>query len=114
LTTTLVVAEGHAWFLRRYDRSRALQFLAMIEDMTPLTVIAVGPEEQAAATDLLRRFSDRDLTLDDLDGLQSGRERFLRTSGGPAHQRRRPSLPSDAWFVSPQRRLVLFSRGNIE
>jgi len=31
LTTTLVVAEGHAWFLRRYDRTRALQFLAMID-----------------------------------------------------------------------------------
>ena len=69
LTTTLVVAEGHAWFLRRYDRSRALQFLAMIEDMTPLTVIAVGPKEQAAATDLLRRFSDQDLTLTDATGL---------------------------------------------
>ena len=31
LTTTLVIAEGHAWFLRRYDRTRALQFLALIE-----------------------------------------------------------------------------------
>jgi len=38
LTTTLVVAEGHAWFLRRYDRTRALQFLSMIEDMKPLEV----------------------------------------------------------------------------
>jgi predicted nucleic acid-binding protein len=25
LTTTLVIAEGHAWFLRRYDRTRALR-----------------------------------------------------------------------------------------
>jgi len=32
VTTALVVAEGHAWVLRRYDRSRALQFMAMIED----------------------------------------------------------------------------------
>src|SRR5665647_462368 len=53
LTTTLVVAEGHGWFLRRYDRNRALQFLAMIEAMTPLIVVAVGPEEQAAARGLL-------------------------------------------------------------
>ena len=44
LTTTLVVAEGHGWLLRRYERSRALQFLAMIEAMTPLRVIAVGAE----------------------------------------------------------------------
>ena len=43
LTTTLVVAEGHGWFLRRYDRTRALQFLAMIEAMTPLRVLAGRP-----------------------------------------------------------------------
>lgn len=69
VTTTLVVAEGHGWFLRRYDRVRALQFLAMVEAMTPLTVVAVGPSEQAAAVDLLRRFSDRDLTVADAVGL---------------------------------------------
>jgi predicted nucleic acid-binding protein len=69
LTTTLVIAEGHAWFLRRYDRARALQFLAMIEAMSPLFVVAVGPEEQAAGTRLLRRFSDQDLTLTDAVGL---------------------------------------------
>lgn len=68
LTTTLVVAEGHGWFLRRYDRGRAMQFLAMIELM-PLTVTAVGPQEQRAATGMLRRFSDQDLTLADAVGL---------------------------------------------
>ncbi|MGH8511935.1 MAG: PIN domain-containing protein, partial [Gammaproteobacteria bacterium] len=30
ITTTPVVAEGHTWFVRRYDRTRALQFLSMI------------------------------------------------------------------------------------
>jgi predicted nucleic acid-binding protein len=69
ITTTLVVAEGHGWFLRRYDRTRALQFLAMIEAMTPLRVVAVGLEEQAAGLALLRRFSDQDLTLTDAVGL---------------------------------------------
>jgi predicted nucleic acid-binding protein len=69
LTTTLVVAEGHAWFLRRYDRTRGLQFLAMIEAMTPLAVVAVGPDEQAAAVALLRRYSDQDLTVTDAVGL---------------------------------------------
>ena len=69
LTTTLVVAEGHGWFLRRYDRTRALQFLAMIEAMTPLRVVAVGAEEQAAGVGLLRRFSDQDLTMTDAVGL---------------------------------------------
>ncbi|HSG90420.1 MAG TPA: PIN domain-containing protein [Pseudomonadales bacterium] len=33
VTTSLVIAEGHGWFLRRFDRVRALQFLAM-EDLT--------------------------------------------------------------------------------
>jgi predicted nucleic acid-binding protein len=69
VTTTLVIAEGHAWFLRRYDRTRALQFMAMVEDMKPLAVTSVGPKEQAGATEVLRRFSDQDLTLTDAVGL---------------------------------------------
>jgi len=69
VTTTLVIAEGHGWFLRRYDRTRALQFLAMIEAMTPLRVASVGPAEHAAGLALLRRFSDQDLTMTDAVGL---------------------------------------------
>ena len=79
ITTTLVVAEGHAWFLRRYDRTRALQFMAMVEDMTPLRIASVGPHEQAAATDVLRRFSDQDLTLTDAVGLHLMKAQRLRT-----------------------------------
>jgi predicted nucleic acid-binding protein len=78
LTTTLVVAEGHAWFLRRYDRTRALTFLAMIEDMAPMAVASVGPKEQAAATDLLRQFSDQDLTLSDAVGLHLMKAQKIR------------------------------------
>ena len=69
LTTTLVIAEGHAWFLHRYDRTRALQFLAMVEDMSPLTVAAVGNGEQEKAIEILRRYSDQDLTMIDAVGL---------------------------------------------
>jgi predicted nucleic acid-binding protein len=79
VTTTLVVAEGHVWFLRRYDRTRALQFLAMIEEMKPLAIARVGPPEQASATDLLRRFSDQDLTLTDAVGLHLMRASKIRT-----------------------------------
>ena len=78
VTSTLVVAEGHGWFLRRYDRTRALQFLAMMEDMTPLTVIGVGPAEQEAATGVLRRFSDQVLTLTDALGLHLMKARRIR------------------------------------
>lgn len=68
-TSTLVIGEAHGWFLRRYDRTRALQFLSMIEVMTPLRVHGVGSCEQDAAVALLRRFSDQDLTLVDAVGL---------------------------------------------
>jgi predicted nucleic acid-binding protein len=77
LTSALVIAEGHAWFLRRHDRGRALQFLAMLEEMRFLTIATLGPREQAGATVLLRRFSDQDLTLADAVGLYLMRERNL-------------------------------------
>lgn len=69
LTTTLVVAEGHGWFLRRFDTTRALQFLAMIQSMSPLRVHGVGSSEQRAGIALLQRFSDQPLTLTDAVGL---------------------------------------------
>lgn len=69
VTTTLVVAEGHAWFLRRYDRTRALQFLAMIEAMAPLRIASVGAAEQKGAGVLLRRHADQNLTMTDAVGL---------------------------------------------
>jgi predicted nucleic acid-binding protein len=37
--------------------------------MTPLFVASVGAGEQAAAVELLRRFSDQDLTMTDAVGL---------------------------------------------
>ena len=78
VTTTLVIAEGHAWFLRRYDRIRALQFLAMVEDMQPLQVGPVTEKEQLAATEILRRFSDQDLTLTDAIGLHTMRTHRIK------------------------------------
>ena len=69
ITTTLVIAEGHGWFLRRYDRQRALQFLSMIEVMKPLRVLGTSVKDQAAASVLLRTFSDQDLTMTDAVGL---------------------------------------------
>lgn len=68
-TTTLVVAEGHGWFLKRYDRARALQFLSLIEDLKPLRLIAVGQGEHAGGVRMLRKFSDQDLSLTDAVGL---------------------------------------------
>lgn len=77
LTSSLVVAEGQAWFLRRYDQTRALQFLSMIEEMRPLTVSPVGKKRIAGATAILRKFSDQALTLTDAVGLFLMKERRI-------------------------------------
>ncbi len=69
ITSSLVVSEGHAWFLKRYDRMRALQFVSMLEDMAFLKVLAVGSGEIQAASALLRKFADQDLTIVDAVGL---------------------------------------------
>jgi predicted nucleic acid-binding protein len=78
ITSALVAAEGHAWFLRRYDRTRALQFLALLEDLKPLKIAAVEAAEQAGATRLLRQYSDQDLTLTDALGLYLIQSRNLQ------------------------------------
>ena len=69
VTTPLVIAEGQGWFLRRFDGGRSLEFLAFIHMLHPLSIVPVGPTEIAAATGLLRRYSDQPLTLVDAAGL---------------------------------------------
>lgn len=69
ITSSLVVAEGHGWFLKRYDSLRALQFVSMLEAMPFLDLLAVGPPEIKAGSSLLRRFADQDLTMADAVGL---------------------------------------------
>ena len=66
-----MVAEGHGWFLKRYDRTKALQFLAMVESIDALRVIPTGARDIEAATKLMRRFSYQDLTLVDAVGLHA-------------------------------------------
>jgi predicted nucleic acid-binding protein len=75
LTTALVVTEGHGWFLKRYDRTRALHFAAMIEEMKFLEVRPIGAQELRAGMEVLRRFADQDLTLVDAMGLHVMTER---------------------------------------
>ena len=79
LTTSLVVAEGHAWFLRRYDGSRALQFMSFIEALAPLGVLSTGQHDVAAGAILLREYSDQRLTLTDAVGLQTMRDHRVRS-----------------------------------
>ena len=79
VTTALVVAEGQGWFLRRYDQTRALMFLALVEDLHPLSIVEAGAADVKAGTALLRRFSDQRLTLTDAVGLHLMQTRRIQT-----------------------------------
>jgi predicted nucleic acid-binding protein len=79
ITTALVVAEGQGWFLKRYDRTRGLQFMALIEELVPLEVLSTGSVEIAGGTSILRRYSDQDLTLTDAVGLHVMKTRRVRS-----------------------------------
>ena len=74
ITSSLVIAEGHGWFLRRYDRERAVQFLAFIDALPGLTILAFDISELAKVGRVVRKFSDRELTLADAHGLAIMRE----------------------------------------
>jgi predicted nucleic acid-binding protein len=69
ITSALVIAEGHGWFLRRYDQRRAVEFLSFIKDLMVMRVAPFGQDELPAATALVQRFLDQRLTLADAHGL---------------------------------------------
>ena len=69
VTSALVIAEGHGWFLRRYDRQRAAEFLAFLESLPALTVQAFDASELSKVRRVLSRFDDQSLTLADAHGL---------------------------------------------
>lgn len=69
LTSALVIAEGHGWFLRRYDATRAVQFLSFIEELTPLTVRAFDAAALSGVGSVTRKFRDQPITLADAHGL---------------------------------------------
>src|SRR5437867_341893 len=69
LTSPLVIAEGHAWFLKRYDSQKGREFLAFIDDLRPLTIVDVGVAQLRQAGKYVRKFHDQDLTLADSLGL---------------------------------------------
>jgi len=85
VTTALVIGEGHAWFLRRFDAARGLRFLAMIEAMRPLRTLSVGQREQNAGVEILRKFPDQRLTLADAVGLHVMQTRKIASCWSTDH-----------------------------
>jgi predicted nucleic acid-binding protein len=68
VTSALVVAEGHGWFLRRYDSVRAIQFLNFIGEL-PMLVYPFDGGELAKTARVIKKFADQTLTLADAHGL---------------------------------------------
>ena len=79
VTSALVIAEGHGWFLRRYDQGRAVQFLAFVDELPSLTIEPFGLEQLAAAGAIAKKFRDQDLTLADAHGLTIMKNRRTET-----------------------------------
>lgn len=69
VTSALVIAEGHGWFLRRYDHGRAIQFLNFIRELPGFVIQPFDRLQLADAAPLLQKFSDQNLTLADAHGL---------------------------------------------
>lgn len=69
VSSPLVIAEGHAWFLKRFDELKAISFLSFIESLNILRFAAVGETEIRAATSIIRRYKDQKLTMTDAVGI---------------------------------------------
>ena len=74
-TSALVIAEGHGWFLRRYDALRAIQFLDFVDRLRPLSIQPFDDESLQVTARLIKRFADQKLTLADAHGLAVMEER---------------------------------------
>lgn len=83
VTSALVLAEGHGWFLRRYDQRRAVEFLNFLDVLPALTIEAFDSDAVARATKLLKKFSDQKLTLADAHGLAVMSSRRISTCWSP-------------------------------
>ena len=79
VTSALVIAEGHGWFLRRYDRNRAIQFLNFIDALSVLALQRFDHEQLSKTSVLVKKFGDQSLTLADAHGLVIINERRIST-----------------------------------
>ena len=78
LTSSLTVAEGHSWFLRKYNAERAGRFLAFVRELPGLTIKSFGEAEISEVTALATKFKDQNLTLADSHGLAIMKEHGVK------------------------------------
>ncbi len=79
ITSALVIAEGHGWFLRRYDQNRAIQFLAFVDALPGLTIRGFDAAELNRTARIVKKFAHQSLTLADAHGLSLMRELRIGT-----------------------------------
>jgi predicted nucleic acid-binding protein len=77
VTSALVLAEGHGWFLRRYDQQRAIQFLNFISELSILEIQPFDAAELKKSSRVMKKFDDQPLTLADAHGLGIIQERRI-------------------------------------
>ena len=65
VTSGLVIAEGHGWFLRRYDAQRAIQFLTFVDALPDLDVVSFDIVAVGESGAVVKKFADQKLTLAD-------------------------------------------------
>jgi predicted nucleic acid-binding protein len=78
-TSALVVAEGHGWFLRRYDVRRAVEFLNFVDVLPALKIESFDADATKRSSQLLKKFDDQALTLADAHGLAVMANRRIAT-----------------------------------
>jgi predicted nucleic acid-binding protein len=79
VTSALTIAEGHSWFLRKYDAQRAAGFLGFVRELEDLTIESFDDRAIADVTAIAAKFQDQKLTLVDAHGLAIMKEYALKS-----------------------------------
>jgi len=77
VTSALVIAEGHGWFLRRYDQPRAVQFLAFVDELSVLGVEPFDAGQLRVVGRMVRKYAGQKLTMADAHGLAIMQQRRI-------------------------------------
>jgi predicted nucleic acid-binding protein len=83
-TSALVVAEGHGWFLRRYDQRKAITFLNFIQEL-PIRIRGFDESELEKAKAIVKEFADQKRTLADAHGLVVMKAERIATCWSKGH-----------------------------
>ena len=92
-TSALVIAEGHGWFLRRYDQIRAVQFLGFIDQLTLLAIQPFDATALSKSARFAKKLADQELTMADAHGLVLIEERRITSCWSTDSRLSRTGIP---------------------